>query len=231
MSSTITAASAWLAHRINTNTDTFFNDFNGASIVLTDANMVPYDQKWTAETNPLDTNLHWSGFTRGVLSVPMAIGASGVLTSGIAGEGLYVGEYFFEIIEAREAAVVGGGDKLIVNMDIRLRVPNKLDDGTDVSVAPNAITTVTGVNVIFLIDGFPVSVANEFFDDNCAFKEACNNGTFEPSMLCAVARGGEKLHSTAPSTAAWTALGMSIFTVIAVLVLLITVGLSHWKKG
>jgi len=208
------------------NNGTFFDDYSGTIVTLGTSQQTPLDQAWTASTNPLNPSLFWSGFKTTTFPVQYVIQSGNKLTSTVAADGLYTGEYDVTVLDSSVYPSSSiNPNSLVVSISMRLRVPNRLDDGTTIEVMENAVTTMSGTMTFVT---FPPSQATSFFDRYPSKASTCSAGEFLPTIVCNAygLRTDDSEPKSSPSTVAIVGISFAVLAFVVALVCIIWLGVN-----
>ena len=170
---------------------TFFDYFDGIDVVLYNSSMQPLDQHWTADVNPLDSTLYWGGFKISDHGVPMTLHKNRSMTSSVAGNGQFRGQYTIESLVFKSEPITNP-DVIYFTLPITLEIdlPFTLTgsdkvyadvDNIKIKTSPGGTT----MNGFMKFTTFPSVVARDFFLQNPAAKTEADAGEFEPKSVAA----------------------------------------------
>ena len=207
------------------NPDEFFRLFDNTTITLSDVNLTPLDQSWIDDSQGLNPSFFYGGFAVSNHTIPMQIFEGGIATSKFAGNGVYPGEYTLQITDSYAIPCsIQTNDKLMVGIQLSITVPAAVNN-IQIVVEPTASLSMRGYMVF---ETFPLLVSNDYLSKYPQDKQACQNGTYEPSIVCNSSTI-TPYASDSPSTVSYVALSIGIVAFIIVISLLI-VYLSRKKN-
>jgi hypothetical protein len=155
--------------------------------------MQPLDQHWTADVNPLDSTLYWGGFKIGDHGVPMTLHKNESMTSSMAGNGQFRGQYTIESLEFKSEPITNP-DVIYFTLPITLEIdlPFTLTgsdkvyaDVDNIKIKTSPGGEVGTMNGFMKFVTFPSVVARDFFLQNPAAKTEADAGEFEPKSVAA----------------------------------------------